>query len=766
MRRPLVLLVTLALTIVLVPPAAPATASPLDGSVRIDGGGFGHGVGMSQYGARARANAGHSVSQILDFYYPGTRIAYDVPHRELLRVGLATTPRVELRNRSASENPLVLRSGNERLLEAPPGDTLVVRHTSGSTCRATVGTRSETAPCASLTVRWTYDRGAPRTIVDLPRGGGLHDLSLARGGINFAQPSNREAHGDLHAVLYIALQEYLYGLAEVPSSWPPAVLQAQAIAGRTYAMRTQPERPRGSCSCDILTTVAHQHYTGWQKESQATWGARWVQAVDATRQGSQGGVLRYGNAYAATFYSSSNAGATEDVRDIWGSSIPYLISRDDPYSKIDNPNTSWTARPTYHEFATSLGFDRVTGMRVVERNRSGTPHTFRISGSSGGSDKTVDMRSTAVRSALGLRSHAITNISITQPAVPEWLAGDVTGNGRTDVVAFVPSSGDWVLGRSTGSAFDVATAGNFPTRDGWTTQVVGDFTGDGQDDVASFNEDNGTWWVTRWNGSRLTYSRWANLRTRTGWTEHLVGDFTGNGRDDIAMYHPAAGRWWVMASNGTSFTPGSWASWQTNSGWDAHLVGDLSGNGRDDIASYHRRSGTWWVSASTGSAFDGSAWARYSPASGWQAHRVGDFTGDGRDQLASYYPGNGTWWVGTGDGSGTRQTLRTERWATFRTNEGWSEQVVGDVTGNGRDDIANYFPGNGTWWVSASTGSRFATTQWAHYRTRTGWSPHLPGDATGNGRDDLIFYHPQTRDLWVARSNGTDFTTQNWGNVR
>ena len=47
-----------------VPEAAPDTT--------IMGRGFGHGRGLSQYGAQGAALAGKSARQILDFYYPGT----------------------------------------------------------------------------------------------------------------------------------------------------------------------------------------------------------------------------------------------------------------------------------------------------------------------------------------------------------------------------------------------------------------------------------------------------------------------------------------------------------------------------------------------------------------------------------------------------------------------------------------------------------------------------------------------------------------------
>jgi SpoIID/LytB domain protein len=763
---------TIAVVALLVAPAAPAAALDVDGSVRIEGSGFGHGVGMSQHGARSMAAKGSSAADILRFYYTGVDVGPWNTTGTLL-VGLNhigpnnvwRTDSYTIVNRSDSQQPLTVHLGGTATLAVPAGQQAVIRYLPGSggaattTCSATVGATTREARCSDLRVTWPLVDAAPATFVRVARGGGLHDLTLARGALSFAQPADR-AHGNLHLRLDISMQDYLLGLNEMSSAWPEAALQAQAIAGRTFAQRFR-SSVRPFCSCNIGTTTSDQHYTGWVKEGEPNWGARWAKAV---RDTDRTVVSRSGN-LVTTYYSSSSGGHTEYVADIWGGNdLPHLVGKPDPHSvdaAANNAHATWTRTPTYAAFASAFGMDSVTSTRVTAENRSGSPRTFELVGSSGGKDVTKTVTSLTMRSVLGLPSHVVRRLTLVQPAALEWFEGDFNGDGRADVAGFNASTGDWIVGTSTGSAYDFATWGNFGTRTGWTRHVTGDFTGNGRDDIASYHEPSGRWWVNRSSGSSFVPELWASLGTRSGWTEQLVGDFTGNGRADIASYHPSNGSWWVHTSTSTRFRTAQWASFTTTTGWQSHLVGDVDGDGRADLISYHPGRGSWWVSTSTGSAFRGANWGNYSAGDGW-LHLAGDFTGDGRTDVASYFARKGTWWVGRSSGAG----FTPERWATFSTRTGWTEHLVGRFGNPGRDSIASYHASSGGWWVSASDGARFDTTRWARLGTSSGWHPRMVGDVNRDGRDDLIAYHPSNRSTWVHASRGTSFASSLWGTVR
>nr|WP_276319921.1 SpoIID/LytB domain-containing protein [Egicoccus halophilus] len=195
------------------------------------------------------------------------------------------------------------------------------------------------------------------------------------------------APGRWNTVQYLRnLQQYLHGLAEMPASWNAAALQAQAIAGRTFALRTIGFR--ATCSCEILATPAHQAYGGHRTETAS--GGAWPRAVDATFAGGSGSVLTYDGALAQTFYSSSHGGRTEAVEDSWAyanNPVPYLRSVDDPWSLAEPHNfRSWTSSATNAAVAAhvssgrSAALSRVERVQILSRTSGGTPREVRVSG--------------------------------------------------------------------------------------------------------------------------------------------------------------------------------------------------------------------------------------------------------------------------------------------------------------------------------------------------------------------------------------------------
>ena len=284
----------------------------------IKGHGYGHGVGMGQWGAEGYATHGSTYDEILAAYYPGTDLTQTTVHR--LRVLLA--------------------DGQTRLTVSSD-EAIVVVDGDGAAHTFDAGT-------TQLTTTLPYP--APLTLS--PASGATLTLGHAYRGKLVISLVN----GKLRAVNVVPLQQYLDSVvpAEMPSSWKPDALEAQAVASRSYALAGR--KPGGAYD----VSVSGQSYFGVSTET-----APGNAAVDATN----GQVLMYGDKVATTVYSSSTGGWTQSATDAWGGEAPYLVSVQDPYDTI-SPWHSWAVPVTGKDLTAALGLSRRPVDATVTRNGS------------------------------------------------------------------------------------------------------------------------------------------------------------------------------------------------------------------------------------------------------------------------------------------------------------------------------------------------------------------------------------------------------------
>src|ERR671911_1467030 len=279
--------------------AAPRPGEPV---FLISGRGWGHGVGMSQWGANGFAKRGHDYRRILAHYYRG------------MTLGKAPVAKVR-----------VLLAGSEPTLTISSDAPYRVRDASGRT-RTVVG-KQVVGPGLKVKVKGAQKRAAlTAPLVFLP---GEEPLQLGRryrGTIQVDKVGQR-----LRAINVVGLEQYLYGVvpAEVPDDWAPEVLKAQAVAARSYALAT---RKTGG-AFDLFPDVRSQVYRGIDEEVEST-----NVAVDETA----GEVLMYEGRLATTYFFSTSGGRTASVADVWPGSnpVPYLVSVADPYDSI-SPHHIW-----------------------------------------------------------------------------------------------------------------------------------------------------------------------------------------------------------------------------------------------------------------------------------------------------------------------------------------------------------------------------------------------------------------------------------------
>jgi SpoIID/LytB domain protein len=290
--------------------AVPATASAAPAATfTIQGAGFGHGVGMSQYGAYGYALHGWDAPDILRHYYSGTALGRTNPDR---------TVRVLLQSAGTARFAGAAQAGRRRL---DPRSTYSVR-AAGSGQVALLNARGKRVTTFTAPLQVAGPSGA----VQLKGAAANGRTDGAYRGILEFRPSG----SGVSAVNAVPLESYLRGVvpAESPASWPQEALKAQAIAARTYAITTG----MGG-SFDQYADTRSQMYVGISGEAATT-----DRAVAATR----GQVVTYAGAPVVTYFFSTSGGRTEDVENAFTGSSPkpWLKSVDDPYDGA-SPRHVW-----------------------------------------------------------------------------------------------------------------------------------------------------------------------------------------------------------------------------------------------------------------------------------------------------------------------------------------------------------------------------------------------------------------------------------------
>ncbi|WP_344174372.1 S8 family serine peptidase [Pilimelia columellifera] len=316
-----------------------------------------------------------------------------------------------------------------------------------------------------------------------------------------------------------------------------------------------------------------------------------------------------------------------------------------------------------------------------------------------------------------------------------------------------------VTGAGVGSPNRLLFAGN----DG-VGSSHGDVNGDGRDDIVTFTRGGaGDVYAALSNGSSFvgTGVKWHD-NFAFGTELPLVGDFNGDRKADIVTFtRGAAGDVYVALSNGSSFV-GTGVKWHDNFAFRDEIpqVGDFNGDGRDDIATFTRGpNADVYVALSNGSSFVGTGWKWHDWfAANSEIPQIGDVDGDGRDDIITFTRGasadvyvarsNGSSFVGTG--------VKWHDWfAAFS-----EVPVVADVNGDRRADVITFTRGtSGDAYVALSNGSSFVGTgvKW-HDNFAFGTEVPGAGDFTGDRRADIVtFTHGAAGDAYVARSTGGGF---------
>jgi stage II sporulation protein D len=549
--------------------AVPEAAAPATSGIIVRGHGWGHGLGMSQYGARGAALLGCHHAQILATYYAGTHL-----QRRTL-----TAP-VLLGLRSGAARATVLAENRNLVWTTPAGTkrvqpagrtwtvgvvnrngrtgTGLLDHGGGLQMWITAGTLSAPHPGATVRVR-SFSPGSSTASSDKRLRWGVLRFTRAGAGLTVEEMISSDGRGR-------SVDKYLWGLGEVPVSWPQEALRAQADAARTYLLRSF-----SGGAYRIGTTTASQVYAGAAREDEdLRYGSRWRTAVNAT---SGEVVVDALSAPIAAMYSSSDGGRSESRAYVYGDQgrYGYLTSVDD--SRWDlasgNPHRSWAKAFTPQDFATALGFTSVSGVSLAAPGTAARQAGLQVTGVIGGVTRTVAFTGAAARSALGLRSSAFTVAWLPPaPVEPAALAGqpltgDWDGDGRDEVGLFRSGQVSLRMADGTVTRYLLGRSGDIA--------VAGDWDGDGKDSVGVFRA--GTWYL-RNALSAGPFDR--SFDFGVVGDQPVAGQWVGRGRQGIAVVR--RGRWYLRRTA----TPGpADCIFTFGLPTDRALAGDWDGNGTD-----------------------------------------------------------------------------------------------------------------------------------------------------------------------------------------
>jgi stage II sporulation protein D len=320
----------------------------------VDGRGWGHGIGMSQYGARGYAQAGWGYQRILAHYYRHTKLQLVParPVRVLLAVGKAS-----VRISSSKPFKVVDARGKVRKLKRGPQNVVATK-------------------LARLRSPLRFVPGAAPLRLDGQAYRGA--LLVHRRG------------GSLTIVNKLPLDRYLRGVVpwEMPDDWAREALRAQAVVARSYALATL----KPGKLFDVYADTRSQVYGGIEAESPTT-----NRAIGSTA----GKVLFWSGRVATTFYHSTSGGRTVSIAEAWprATPVPYLVSVADPYDMLSKHHRWGPLLLTPAEVGKRLGVPRLRDL-VVVRGPSGRAVSVRLKGVR----STTGMLSQDFRRALDLRS--------------------------------------------------------------------------------------------------------------------------------------------------------------------------------------------------------------------------------------------------------------------------------------------------------------------------------------------------------------------------
>lgn len=604
--------------------ATPARAAT--GTVTFTGGGWGHSVGMSQYGAEGMARSGFTYDQILRHYYTGVEVTAvaGIPD---LRVGIAQNAASGIVSATGG-SIAVQRTDGTPVATAATGNFVTVSPLDATTCTVTITGQAPLGPIACDLNVLRMDPGSM--------------IVAGTRTVNLGFVYIRRVAGGFHIGAQMDLEEYLRGIAEIPNAWRDATQQAQAVAARSYAIATTTERRANGgtwndlCFCDLRSGPVDQN---WEAYASETVRPNFVAGVAATA--GQAIVRPAAPATALkAFYSSSTFGETEsNVTGFGGAPLDYLQSVDDHWGvdgTVTNPLATWTRTFDVGVVAARLGFDTISAINPIETSPdTGVITKLQFVGTKAGAPLTKNYLTRELRtsSLLGSTTLGCAGNSTAASCFPSL---QVTGVSLRFIgeqaVIHDPTTGKWHLRNDSGSVteFFYGNPGD--------TAFFGDWDCDGVKTPGLYRRSTGYVYLRNSNSAGI-----ADVAYFFGNPNDIpiAGDFDGNGCDTVSIYRPGEGRFYVInrLGSGDQGLGGADYSYLFGNIGDVPFAGDWDGDGIDTPGL--RRSSNGFVYLRNTNT-TGIADVSFFYGNSGDLVFSGDFDDDGDDSVGLFRPSNST----------------------------------------------------------------------------------------------------------------------------
>lgn len=316
--------------------AAPALARA-DSMFAVSGRGWGHGIGMTQYGAMGYAQQGKTYDWILAHYFQHTTLATRVELTVKVDLDVGKAARSSWRIAAASDATTLTVTDllARRSVEVTRGAVVWVKFASAGAVLYSDRSGSVGSVIATFTGAVVASTGSTRgsMVRILGTSGPFQDSGIGwRGQIRFSPHDTTSGH----AIDYVLMEQYLRGVVprESPSSFPVEALRAQAVAARSYAYDA------AASGSTLWCTTMSQVYNGAQHGTASHEAASTDAAVAATAND----FVVYGTTVVQAFFSSSSGGRTANIEDVWFGSTPrpYYTSVADADNVAGNTNYRWS----------------------------------------------------------------------------------------------------------------------------------------------------------------------------------------------------------------------------------------------------------------------------------------------------------------------------------------------------------------------------------------------------------------------------------------